>query len=580
MKTCNVKKMEEYLDNFNPIREKYDVFKSCEATITAPVVYAEGARFDNAYQYGPLTKQEYSGIQQNLHLVYGNDETVKQDIRMYYQVKDKIIQGYLALPLLSQMFDEDYFDFEWDMHVGQNFTEHRGSCYRDHFIHQVRNMYMMDTLLDDGFYKATMSALANRKNGKIAEYTCLKLEQFLLDKSSKEYQLFETFLKNVKEDLSKECYGYTLDRNDHTIEIKRKKSNHAFIDHLESYRGYYDVNQYHGEVKDNAGINENSNQNEEDTKRKLKESISQHTLTTDDYAYHYFYNYVIHAAAYMSALFHDMGYPICHYLEVRSRLSKYNPSMYMVTQNTTGSFDNIASKLSDSLLFTIISHDEIKKRLEWTGSKYDHGAYSAIAFLLQYYETGAILRLSPEKQCAFELAAIAIYNHTMDYACADKKPAESERNYYKPYFKQNPLSFLLHFCDDLEEWDRRYFEISDAPAVSICSTCGGVLMPHIDKDVDIETKTQKKKIWHRTRNARRSPPRTARRRIGRRARHPPRRGSRSSKRARWCDRRGRWPYGCPHAAGCLRGAARCRCRRCTCRARIRPCSSSHDACRA
>ena len=94
--------------------------------------------------------------------------------------------------------------------------------------------------------------------------------------------------------------------------------------------------------------------------------------------------YVIYASSILSALFHDMGYPICHFLEVRNRTSEYNPTLYMYTRNATESFDHIASLLGSSLLFTIVSRDEIKKSMNPNKKgKYDHGAYSAIAFLLQ-----------------------------------------------------------------------------------------------------------------------------------------------------------------------------------------------------
>lgn len=439
---CYKEDMLEFLENFDPIKQKYHVFK--DLRIFSPEVSAAGALFDSAYQYGPLTKQEFSGILQNLHLVYGNEETVCKDIKTYYAVERGIIHRFLGLPLLDQMFDEDYFNFEWDMHVGQNFQEHRSEFYRDHFVHQVRNMYMMHCLLNEWFYLPSMDALVKPSNSKIAEYTCLKLAQFMLDKQSKEYQLFGSFIDDIKS----------------TALLENKAD--QLLETVNVYRKYYPVSNNPKGLK--LG--------------KLDD------LSVDDYAYHYFYNYVIYASAYMSALFHDMGYPICHFLEIRSRLSVYNPTMYMITQNITGSFDNISSKLSDSLLFTIVSHREIQSRLELSGNgKYDHGAYSAITFLLQYYETGAIQKLSPEKQCAIELAAIAIYNHTQAYACVEKD-ACLEYNYYQPVFRQNPVSFLLHFCDDLQEWDRRYFEISDASAVSICSDCYGVLMPHKPLDLD------------------------------------------------------------------------------------------------
>ena len=73
----------------------------------------------------------------------------------------------------------------------------------------------------------------------------------------------------------------------------------------------------------------------------------------------------------------------------------------MFTHNAVESFDQIAAKLGGSLLFTIVDQEEIRQRLEpGNKGKYDHGAYSAIAFLLQFYETGLIHSLGQEKKCA------------------------------------------------------------------------------------------------------------------------------------------------------------------------------------
>ena len=423
---CYKQSMLDFLRDFEPLKHKYHVFPG--SMLYPPAVTAEGAKYDNTFQFGLLSKKNFSGILGNLSLVYGNTEVVSKDIETYFRTEKEIIVRYLNLPLINTMFDEDYFEFEWDMHVGQNFAEHRSDYYRDHFIHQVRNMYMMHELLDKCFYAAALDALSDRNTGRIAEYACVKFQQFMLDKRSSEYVL---------------C------RNN-----------------AEAIRRLYDNEEYlPNEIKD--------------FRLRYAPYQREKRILAEDYAFHYFFKYVIYASAYLSALFHDMGYPICHFLGIRSRVSEYNPALYMITQNITGSIDNIFSKLGDSLLFTIVSHDEIKSRMKRkSNGQYDHGLYSALTFLLHFYETDAIQALSPEKRCAVELAALAIYNHTLMYACAEKPEDARGLNYYQPVFRQNPVSFLLHFCDDLEEWDRRYFEVSDASALSVCSECHGILMPH------------------------------------------------------------------------------------------------------
>ncbi len=445
--SCYKQNMLDFLRDFEPLKNKYHVLPGWESY--PPAVAAQGARHDETFQFSTLAKKNFSGILGNLSLVYGNREVVQNDIEAFFKTEKEIIIRYLNLPLVSSMFDEDYFEFEWDMHVGQNFAEHRSDYYRDHFIHQVRNMYMMHELLDKWFYPAARDALSDKTAGRIPQYVYVKFQQFINDKYSPEYILCQKNANSIRE----------------------------FMDSDAPITAITDLR-----------------------KRYLPYKQDQKVLD-EDYAFHYFYKYVIYASSYLSALFHDMGYPICHFLGIRSRISEYNPALYMITQNITGSIDDIFAKLGDSLLFTIVSHEEIKSRMKKkSNGQYDHGLYSALIFLLHFYETDAIQALSPEKRCAVELAALAIYNHTLTYACAEKPEKALGLNYYQPVFRQNPVSFLLHFCDDLEEWDRRYFEISDASALSVCSDCHGMLMPHApsnraDKDPWMIRSDKYKEQW-------------------------------------------------------------------------------------
>lgn len=386
--------MLQYLTELDPIRLKYSINRNETLNTDAKDI---ASRHENLQQFGYITKREYSFMMENLKLVYGSGNSeVQDDIEAYHRVEERIIYGYLGLPQLNKMFDEDYFNFEWDMHVGQNFREHRNDYYRDHFVHQIRNLYMMLVLLDEfDFFEACNRIFHNRNGGKLSEY------------------------------VFKKWWGFQENSSNPQIETLKKMSR---------------------------------------------------VMTRDETEYieKFFYKYVIYASSMMAALFHDMGYPITHFLEVRHRTSDYSPSMYMFTHNAVDSFDQLASKLGASLLFTIVSSHEIRQRLEISEKgQYDHGAYSAIAFLLQFYENGLIFSLPQEKQCAIELAALAIYNHTSKFNRIDKK---NRTNYYSLYFRQSPISFLLRMCDDLQEWDRRYFEISDSSDLMFCRTCGMPLL--------------------------------------------------------------------------------------------------------
>lgn len=178
---------------------------------------------------------------------------------------------------------------------------------------------------------------------------------------------------------------------------------------------------------------------------------------------HYLYN-IIYMSSYMAGLFHDIGYP------AGASRRKYRQMMdYMVEsfhfENGNYNFNQIMLLLQNSLLFRLVSPEEIRKRIE--GDEVDHGTMSALIFLLHFYENGAIHRLEPYKLCAVELAGLAIYNHTNKYSYMQQKDA----NYERCVFVLNPISYLLRVCDDIQEWDRVYFEVSNHSNLILCEKC-------------------------------------------------------------------------------------------------------------
>lgn len=174
---------------------------------------------------------------------------------------------------------------------------------------------------------------------------------------------------------------------------------------------------------------------------------------------------IIYMSSYMAALFHDIAYPITHYLRMNNKMSSYIASSHYFSNNTIR-FNAIFSLLQNSLLFRVVELDEIKSRLNVDHP--EHGAISAVVFLLHFYENGAIFTLPPYKVAALEMAALAIYNHTNKYAIQEGITSKYK---YRPIFKKNPISYLLRIVDDLQEWDRIYFEVSQNSNVLICQKC-------------------------------------------------------------------------------------------------------------
>lgn len=179
----------------------------------------------------------------------------------------------------------------------------------------------------------------------------------------------------------------------------------------------------------------------------------------------FYYRNVIYMSSYMSALFHDIGYPEVHNAINQGRITEYIANLYNA-ESSGYNYPRLNSLLQNSLLFRVVSFDEIRKRL--SEEHPDHGAFSAIIFLLNFYENGAVHGLAPYKKCAVELAALAIYNHTNHYRYHDMLESG---DYVRCVFTLNPISYLLRLCDDLQEWGRIYFELSHRSKLILCNTC-------------------------------------------------------------------------------------------------------------
>jgi len=345
--------------------------------------------YEAANDLASLTKRDFSHVMANLHMIYHSEwKKINRQARLIDLVSKRVISGYIGIDGLERLFSDQYIDFEWEMHLGMNHSEHKMDFYRDHFIHQVRDAYMLDLLLEqDKLYQPVLKTLMHSSASKVSQYFCTMVErQRQLVQSSP----IEKYLRFDKE---------FIPRN------------------------------------------------------------------------------IIKMAAYMSGIFHDIGYPETYLRSLQRRFAKYMPSSAAINRQQTA-IDARFSLLQNSLLFRVVPLQEIQARVN--RGKVDHGTLSALAFLLHFYENGIIFKLEPYKAAAIELAALAIYNHTYKYAVSEKPGTKTDEN--KARFVSNPISYLLRICDDLQEWDRVYFEISSRSNILICPRCQMPIIGKVDGD--------------------------------------------------------------------------------------------------
>ena len=393
--------MKKYYQEFDPIEYKYGNFyddvidkKDKHYFLKKAALIQELTKHEQSKNFADLTKKDFEYTISNLKMIYGDEEFAQYVVTMYHLIYTKVISLYINIDGIERLFNDKYANFEWELHLGMDYDSHDMNYYRDHFIHQIKDAYTIDRLLENlDYLDVVKTVLKNQSNSKISAFVT-KYINIQLEKPD-----------------------FFTDKFQRVSEFRKRE---------------------------------------------------------------YFLENIIKMSGYMAALFHDIGYPIVANIKGNQNIMDYIFETYNLNDCNIN-FDKITALLGNSLLFRVESISRIRKRVEGNpqaGQKIDHGAVSAIIFLLHFYENGAIHRLEPYKVCAVELAGLAIFNHTNEYTYISGKKKDYERN----VFFQNPISHLLRISDDLQEWGRIYFQISDQSNLIICNRCKTPIIRIKNKD--------------------------------------------------------------------------------------------------
>lgn len=477
----NTDSMLKYLTEFDYIEKKYGFKPKIEENLSKVYLY-EQSQQKNSLQTIPANYME-----KTIERIYSFSTDVRiKSTKIFHIIRQEFLNKFLNISGLELLFNEHYFDFEWDMHWGIDFEKTSPEYYRDHFEHQIRNMYMMLILMDDFDMISDMENMhLDESLSKVSEYVSKRFKEHCYNQTK------ESECYNIWSICAKEYYVDKLKNSDSNGTLDDISS--ALADCYAEYKNI-DKNDFLkdmiGHIRNISKKNFNTVLNKPDADEiiiKLVEIIGLDKL----YFERNLLRYILRSAAIMAALFHDVSYPLCHFRKIQNRISEYLPSMNQFIHNSGIDYDRIISTIQPSLLCMLVSSNELKKGLDVDkGGKYDHGIYSAITFLLSFYEGGRIHDLSLDKQIAVELAALAIYNHNFNYRLTESFKSQKELPYFRPIFTQNPISCLLKLCDELQEWDRRYFELSDKEEHFFCEDCMYPIIKYRTNTSEYEWKTK------------------------------------------------------------------------------------------
>ncbi len=410
----NWRTMYLYFSQYNYLDSKYSVLCSgCDKDVK-PLIMRAFCDYEINKMHIVYNKLDYKKFKDKFNMIYNDDDASRNMVFYYDFAMSELIDRFLNIDTLNKIFNDHYIEFEWLQHVELNFEKMDLKFYRDHFIHQIRNCYMIMRLLD-GFDKD-------------------KQDTTLMDK-------IKNVLKSRGTELSKYAYSYVQKYKEYICQTV----NAVLLDKTEnkSLTDYFKV----------------SGKNKDDLKKCIFNNV-------DAFAWEYF----IRGSFIIASLFHDIGYPIQYVKNCLSTLNDFIPS---ILPQDNFSFDRLNDLLGSSLLFTIVE----KSELEGYYKDSNHGAMSAFVLLMHFYETGTIHALNPIKRAMVEFAALMIFDHTFDYYKDGKTKT-------KPSFAKNPLSYTLRFVDDLQEWDRVYFEIRQNSDLRYCESCKMPIGRKWNKDIE------------------------------------------------------------------------------------------------
>lgn len=139
--------LERFLGEFEPLRLKYTQHLWPEAAQDPNKSMLEFQQYERPRRRIITDQTSPETIFKDLRLVYGKKEPINSYVNIFVLTRDKLISQYLNIEGLDKLFTAQYFRYEWQMHLGIDYSNNSYSYYRDHFIHQVKNAYQMFRLL-------------------------------------------------------------------------------------------------------------------------------------------------------------------------------------------------------------------------------------------------------------------------------------------------------------------------------------------------------------------------------------------------------------------------------------------------
>lgn len=198
MKKLSMDNMERYLQSYDVLRQKYfwdmdDIpamlIKQAVSLDKKHKASAELWNYDKAHKAYRTVRKVY-------------DDESTNHLGILQIASDKFIGDFVGIEGVEQLFAPSYFYFEWMMHLEYSMDRLDYINYRDHYIHQIKNLYEMLVLLDDyGFMDYCIESY-QRNSNPIANQIKSGIEKQIQMADGQERALFKQITMRTKNNKS------------------------------------------------------------------------------------------------------------------------------------------------------------------------------------------------------------------------------------------------------------------------------------------------------------------------------------------------------------------------------------------
>ena len=93
--------------------------------------------------FSKITSNDLVNAYKISEAVYADSKRTKEFVDLYTNVQEKFVEEFVGIQGIDELYQPLFFVFEWMMHLEYLPEKDSYSYYRDHFVHQVRNMFEM-----------------------------------------------------------------------------------------------------------------------------------------------------------------------------------------------------------------------------------------------------------------------------------------------------------------------------------------------------------------------------------------------------------------------------------------------------